>query len=350
MARVDQGMPRRTRIRSTGKAGLATAVMLLLQACATPPPAPGPSGATSPAPAPAPPPAAAPATLDGRLQVDAQEYPWSAIGRVNRAGQGFCNGILIGPQQVLTQARCLYAAREGRWFQPLELHFIAAYQSDSYLADSAIADFTVAPGFNPKGGSSLSNLTNNWAVVRLRDPIGSRTGWLGVEWDNRSLEAAAENGRATYLRAGYRHDWPHSISLHFGCGESQGGLADLCAATPSELALPAFVLGNGELRVLGDPYLRSAAQGDALARLAAATISDNRLGRATPPAASSPVRRQPQVSVTRFLAGLGYDVEGRDLDAAIADYLRDLGQPVRRGASIDLLTSLLNTARRQGGS
>ncbi len=332
---------------TSGKIARAAALLLLLQACAAPPP-PEPEPATVPPPAPPAP--GAPVALDGRLRADAQEYPWSAIGRLNVAGRTFCNGILIGPQQVLTQARCLYDARNARWYQPLELHFIAAYQSDNFLANSPVAGFTTAPGFNPTGGANLSNLTNNWAVVSLESPIGNTTGWLGVEWDNSRLKAAAENGQAAYLRAGYRADWPHAISLHFGCGQQAGGLGNVCSATPTELALPSFVLTNGELRVLGDYYLRSSSQGGAFSRAAAATISDNRLGRATLPSAGGPVRQQPQVSVSRFLQGLGYDVDGRGLDGAIADYFADRGQSAGRGASIELLTSLVHSAQRQSGS
>ncbi|HEY9550147.1 MAG TPA: trypsin-like serine protease, partial [Kiloniellaceae bacterium] len=136
------------------------------------------------------------------MTADAQEYPWSALGRLNLAGQGFCTGVLVGPAQVLTQARCLYSGREGRWFHPLELHFIAAYQSDSFLADSKIAGFTVAPGFNPLAGSSLANLTSNWALVTLQQPVGEETGWLGLQWDSAALQAAQRRGEAATLRAG----------------------------------------------------------------------------------------------------------------------------------------------------
>lgn len=326
------------------KAGLVAA-LLLLQACAAPQPEP-----PRPVPPAAPPPAGAPLRLDGRLQVDAQEYPWSAIGRLNVAGRSFCNGILIGPRQVLTQARCLYAAREGRWFQALEMHFIAAYQTDSYLADSPVAGFTAAPGFNPAGGTSLANLTNNWAVVSLRDPIGRATGWLGVEWNNANLKAAADDGTATYLRAGYRADWPHAISLYFGCGERERGLARTCSATPRELALPAFVLHDGELRVLGDHFLRAAGQGDELARLTATAISGDRLGRATPPTATGPVGRRPSATVTQLLEALGYPVTGGDIEAAAAAFLRDHGRTAQAGASVELLTLLLAAAQAQGGS
>ena len=325
------------------KIALAGALMVLLQACGAEPPAPAPPAA---APTPPPPAAEAPA-LDGRALVDAHEYPWSAIGRLNLAGQGFCNGILIGAQTVLTQARCLYSRREGRWWQPQELHFIAAYQKDDFLADSKVSNFTVAPGFNPAGGTSLANLTNNWAVVTLSDPIGLQTGWLGVEWDSRQLKAAAERGDAVYLRAGFRRDWPHAISLYFGCAAGRSDLAGLCNPTPMEQGLPSFVMSQDQLRVLGDFYLRSADQGGSLAQLTAGTITGNRLGSAAAPAPGSPVRAQPSVSTSLFLRGLGYDVDGRGLDAAIKAYLSDRGRSAA-GGDTALLMALITTARSGG--
>ena len=205
-------------VKLTAAAGL----LALLQACAAPQQQPAPTQ-------PAPPPTVEAESLGGRMLADAQEYPWSALGRLNLAGHGFCTGVLIGPRQVLTGAGCLYAARENRWWQPQELHFIAAYQKDSFLADSGIADFTVAPGYNPQAGTSLANVTSNWAIVTLQKPIGAQTGWLGLEWDSRRLQQAAQSGTAVYLRAGYRTDWPHAVSLHFGCDEGAGGLVSLCA-------------------------------------------------------------------------------------------------------------------------
>lgn len=319
----------------------SASLLLLIQACSTPQPAreaaPVKPAASAPAERP---------SLAGRMTVDAQEYPWSALGRVNLAGQGFCTGILIGPDEVLTQARCLYAGREGRWLRPQELHFIAAYQKDSYLADSKVADFTVAPGFNPQGGVSLANLTNNWAVVKLQQPIGRQTGWLGLEWDNSNLQAATRRGRAAYLRAGYRSDWPHAVSLHFGCAEAAGTVG-LCEATPTEISLPSFVAGGGELRVLADFFVATPDQGRALATLAAGSISDYRLGGAQLPAGGGMIGRQPTATVTQLLEALGYDITGGDVASAAASFRRDHGLPAAGGIDITLMTALLNAAQHQ---
>jgi hypothetical protein len=321
---------------------LTAGLLLLLGACAARQPAPEAPGR------PAAPPAAEAPALGGRMTADAREYPWSALGRVNLAGQGFCTGVLIGPRQVLTQARCLYAARENRWFQARELHFIAAYQKDSFLADSKIADFAVAPGFSPQGGTSLANLTNNWALVTLQEPIGGRTGWLGLEWDSSTLKAAADRGEAAYLRAGYRSDWPHAVSLHFGCAAPQGGLVNPCEATPTELALPTFVVSSGELRVLADFYLHSASQGGSLATLTATPIRNNRLGRAQAPARDSLIGRQPTATAAQLLAVLGYDVSGGKLGEAAAAFRRDNALPPGEAIDFTLLATLVNAAARSG--
>jgi len=331
----------RINLARTIPATFCAALLLLLQACATQQPAPQPQ--------PAPPPAApASPSPDSRLIVDAQEYPWSAIGRLNLAGQGFCNGILIGARHVLTQARCLYDGRAGRWFRARDLHFIAAYQKDSFLADSPVEDFTVAPGFNPGGGLSLANLANNWAVVVLTRPIGSETGWLGVAWSNASLEAAAARGEAVHLRAGYRQNWPHAISLYYGCADSTGDVARLCEPTPMEQALTPFVLQGEEMTVLGDFYFRSPADGAPAAQLAATSVSDDRLGRAAAPAAGGAVRRAPSVTARLLLQGLGYDVESAGLERAVAAFQRDRGLPATGRADIALLGELIAAARAAG--
>ncbi len=83
--------------------------------------------------------------------VGAQSYPWSTLGRVNTGGRGYCTGVLISERHVLSQARCLYNAIEGRWWDATELHFVAGYERERYRVEAAVSNYRVAPGFADGG-------------------------------------------------------------------------------------------------------------------------------------------------------------------------------------------------------
>jgi hypothetical protein len=182
--------------------------------------------------------------------------------------------------------------------------------------------------------------------VALQKPIGAQTGWLGLEWDNSRLQQAAEGNTAAYLRAGYRTDWPHAVSLHFGCDEGTGGLVRLCDPTPTERVLPTFVAEGSELRVLADFYATTPGQGDALARLTGNTVGGDRLGKSAPPSGSSQVGKRPTATAAQLLTSLGYDVSGGDIGGAAAAFRRDQGLPAGEAIDIALLAALISAAQR----
>ncbi len=104
---------------------------------------------------------------DGRIIVDASEYPWSAVGRVNTGGRGHCTGVLIGPRHVLASAPCLFNTTEGRWWHHTDVYFVAGYQFDTFQASSRAADFLVPSGYRPQAGATLANITSSWALITL---------------------------------------------------------------------------------------------------------------------------------------------------------------------------------------
>ena len=283
-----------------------------------------------------------PLPRDGRIIVNAWEYPWSAFGRVNTGGHGFCTGLLIGPALVLASAPCLYYGVEGRWWHESEMHFVAGYQRDEYLANSPIADVRVPAGFKPGQGATLGNLANSWALLTLESPMGRKAGWLGLSALNGGLRQRAAAGAALLLQAGYRPDRQHVLLLNLGCGPAgplQGlpGLAPDCRRSPSDLGLPPLLLAGGTAAA-------AATESAQLTQaLAAAGLAAPSAGRAT----SLPTR-----SVDQFLAFLGYlptDPVGQaaERSEAIRAFQARVGMSPDGQPSLQLLEELIHAVLPQ---
>lgn len=331
------------------------AAVALLTACAErerPPPAP-------PVVPPAPPrvtPSPIPLPADGRVIVEAREYPWSAVGRVNTGGRGYCTGILIGPRHVLSSAPCLYNAIEGRWWHESEVHFVAGYQRDRYLANSPVSSYQAAPGYDPRAGVSLGNIANTWALITLSDPIGRETGWLGVQGLDQSLRRRIALGEAQVLPVGYRRGRAHVIVLNLGCGlagavPTASYIQPNCEVLPGDAGVPPLVFTGGDLRPAGE-QIANLAPGSLGAALRGAGIAPGR-GRAPPPgAAAAPL---PLATIDYFLVHLGYmapagegDFRAPDGEAratAIRDFQRRNGLPPDGRPSISLLGYLIWAAQ-----
>ena len=337
---------------------LVLLVLAILGACAPsePPAAPVPAP-----PEAAPPPAAPPlpaALLDrhGRLIVEAMEYPWSALGRLNTGGRGFCTGILIGPRLVLSPAHCLHNGVEGRWWAPNELHFVAGYQRDAVVIHARIAGYEVAPGFTG-GAASLTAAAGDWALVTLEAPIGLRAGWLALQRLDSQVRARLALGEGLTVQAGYRRGWAHSITLKLGCLDRwQAGSGDdgPCAGAPASPELPYLLFLDGAARALANPLLlaRAEAGGIATAEFRALAQAGSTWGESRAPHGGGGADRTPTDTVTRLLRHLGYldgsgPQDGKARDAAIRRAERDHGLAPTGRPSPALLAKLLAAARRK---
>ncbi len=281
--------------------------------------------------------------FDGRIMVDAMEYPWSALGRVNAGGKSYCTGTLISDRHVLTKAHCLYNAIEGRWWHTSDLHFIAGYQGDSYQMHSAVAHYHIAPDYGT--GETLADLLNDWAVLTLEQPIGREAGWIELQWLNQSVLAHLEKGRAYVLSAGYRPGQDHVITVTLDCGIDSLSRRELIKRGACQTLLAgAFRLSkllfiDGEFRILAPQQMSRS--------FARSILNGRALPAAHVPGAGSPADRLPRDTIHGLLQHLGYTNgvighgESPVSRAAIIAFEKERGLPVTGQPSVKLLGQLI---------
>ncbi len=294
------------------------------------------------------------------------EYPWSAIGRLNAGGRGFCTGFLVGERHVLSAAHCLYNFVEGRWLGAIELHFVAGYQHDTYSIHSGVASYERSRHFEPKLSASLAQVPHDWALLTLKKPIGRQAGWLAVVGASEDMVARAGRGDGFFLQAGYRGDRPHAITASLSCRFSgylphRLGLLHACDVMRGDSGSPFLLYQDGRFQAIGLHSLDIEGKDGSRAAVLSTNIFDPR-GKDTQaagafrragldrqsgaaPLADSPAAALPLKTIDRLLTILGYlhkvDPTIAERDAAVRAFQADHNFPATGAASVALLGRLV---------
>lgn len=150
---------------------------------------------------------------DNRTPLDSSAWPWRAVGRLNQGTGAHCTAALIAPDAVLTAAHCVFHARSGRLLNPREVQFLAGYRRGDYLAHSRSRALHVARGFTFTRDPQLDDVANDWAIVRLEQPLEIRPiplrAFPGI--------AVINEPEPHLLRVGYDQDRAHLLSLQDDC-------------------------------------------------------------------------------------------------------------------------------------
>jgi len=171
---------------------------------------------------------------------------WEGVGRVDFGSDGFCTGVLVAPDLVLTAGHCLFEKTTGRRFDTPDIRFNAGLRNGRASAYRAVKHAVLHPRYRFTSTTDASQVRNDVALLQLARPIRN-TEVLPFGTADRPAPGAPVSV------VSYAHDRAEAPSLQEACEvmeRRRGVLVMSCAADFGASGAPVFSMDSGEPRIV----------------------------------------------------------------------------------------------------
>lgn len=105
------------------------------------------------------------------MQTADQAKGWQSVGKLTLGQHGFCTGVLIAPERVLTAAHCLFDKDTGARTPDDQISFQAGWRNGRAEAYRGIRRSITHPDYIYSGEDKIERVAYDLALLELDQPI-----------------------------------------------------------------------------------------------------------------------------------------------------------------------------------